>query len=153
MSSYNVMYKLRRQLVQFFFLQKSRRRKRLWAPCFITAVVVVVLLHHHPHNSRKIDFTIGTVIRGNEWTGQRTYGKEAVLNSLKSFILATGSPKNVLILVDHESSCHERPDFMKRCQCQSIDVCIDPVYGVPTMECIFDILFTRANTGLSNELR
>jgi len=35
---------------------------------------------------------------------------------------------------------------MKRCHCQSIDVCIDPVYGVPTMECIFDILFTRANT-------
>jgi hypothetical protein len=132
--------------VQVYFLARSRRRKQLWAPCFFLAVMVVVFSRYEAHDSIEIDFTIGTVIRGDEWTGEQTYQKEAVITSLKSFIRATGSPNRVMIFVDHESSCHDRPNFIKGCHCQSVDFCIDPVYGVPTMECIFDTLFTKANT-------
>ena len=113
--------------------------------CSLIVLLRVVSLSSQRHGSNTIKFTLGTVIRGDEWTGDMTPSKFAVLNSIKSFIRAVGS-KRVVLFVDSQTSCASRPAFTRKCTCQSLSACVDPVYGVPTMDCIFDLLFDLSKT-------
>ena len=92
-------------------------------------------------------FTIGTVIRGDEWDFEveTSPSSQAVLNSLKSFVRAVGS-RQVIIFVDKQEFCVKRPSYLRKCTCVNLKVCADPVYQVPTMDCILQLLFSMART-------
>ena len=127
------------------------RNRHSCTRCLFRALLVVFLFLFFavqkdvllPRN--RLKFTIGTIVRGDEWSGEVTDAKRAVLVSLKSFIRSAGSQR-VVIFVDSQSSCDLRPDFLKSCVCQSISFCADSVYRLPTMDCVFDTLFSIAKT-------
>jgi len=122
------------------------RKRRLVRFFFLAVAAVVFLLLYRTPKPEEFQFTIGTVIRGDEWTGDMTYKNAATINALKGFIRSTGSPSRVVILVDFQSYCETVPDFLRGCRCYGLYACTDPVYEVPTMECIFDILFDVSTT-------
>lgn len=88
--------------------------------------------------------SIGTIIRGNEWSGDITDSKMAVLNALRSYAAEVGASR-LIILVDLESSCFSRPVFLKNAQCHSIQPCIDLGAGV-TIDCVFRTLVALSKT-------
>ncbi len=119
-----------------------KRRAKLYAFSFFC---VIILIMHTVNQKPCVKFTIGTVIRGDEWDAETIPSNQAVLSSLKSFIRSAGS-KRVIIFVDKQESCAQRPRYLNKCTCVSLKVCVDPVFQVPTMDCILKLLVSMSRT-------
>ena len=90
------------------------------------------------------ELTMGTVIRGNEWSGA-SENDRAVLSALSGLARAVG-PKNVVVFVDRKDACEDAPEYLKGMRCVGLELCVHPVYKSPTMPCIFDKLLAETRT-------
>lgn len=96
-------------------------------------------------SSCRFEVTIGTVVRGDEWTGLSTNPKRAVRNTLLALTRGFGS-KNVIVFVDDAQSCKTLPSEFAQVRCHGIFHCISTTIGLPTMDCVFESLLELTTT-------
>ena len=89
--------------------------------------------------------TIGTVARGDEWSGQRTARKRAVMNTLLGLTKGFGA-RNVVVFVDTIESCRAVPSEFANIRCHEVSHCASEKYGSPTMDCVFRSLLALTTT-------
>ena len=96
-------------------------------------------------------FHIGVVIRGDEWSGEKSPSNVAVLNALFSLNMVFSSSA-LILLVDHIDNCVSRPAYLHGSTCVSTSSCLDPVYRMPTMNCIFGVLLQSTPATLDSDI-
>jgi len=120
---------------------RRRRKPRLLCLCALFSVLYLAF----GLREKTSLISLGTIIRGDEWSGETTDSKLAVLNALRSYAVEVGASR-LIVLVDVESSCVSRPAFLKYAQCHGVETCLDQGVGVPTMDCVLRTLLDLSKT-------
>mgnify|MGYP001160823889 FL=1 len=94
--------------------------------------------------AEEVSVTLGTVIRGTEWSG-RTANDRAVLNALDGLKRLVGV-SNVVVFVDQDVRCDHVPSTYAGARCFGLERCVDPIYRAPSMKCVFQTLLDATRT-------
>jgi hypothetical protein len=108
---------------------RPRTKLLLLRACALLGVLILALTLRKSYAA----FSLVTLIRGDEWSGENTEYKSAVLNGLLSFSFEVGASR-LILMVDTEAACLTRPFFLRNALCVSIQDCA--YQGTPTMDCV-----------------
>ena len=124
------------------------RRERGWSietnECDVRASQRLESPGSQTSKAEEVSVTLGTVIRGTEWSG-RTANDRAVLNALYGLKRLVGV-SNVVFFVDQDVRCDHIPSTYAGARCFGLERCVDPIYRAPSMKCVFQTLLDATRT-------
>ena len=100
-----------------------------------------------PLHSPYPEWTVGTVIHGNELANVDSNRNLVTFYSMYNLAKHFGSSK-VVVLVDRREFCDRLPPALNGVRCVGIEHCTNHEYAAPTMDCIFISLLAETRTEL-----